>query len=134
MSTTLRAAERLVGLPYVAGEFDCVDLAVHAQRELFGRFVAINVRHPLGARGQAAAILRHRQELTEPVVQASTGDVVLFTERDDQGHLCYHVGTVLVEPDQLWVLHTREGASSVLQPIKVCLRQGLQLEGFYRWK
>lgn len=139
-AVTLRQAEALVGLAYVDGEFDCAHLAVMAQEYLFGRTVHLPLkgRHPAGRAGQAAAILRHRDELAsrlEEAADVATGDAVLFTFEDVDGRVCWHIGTLLLQGGERWVLHTSEALrSSVLQRLDDCMRDGLFVEGFYRWR
>lgn len=131
----LRRAEALVGLPYVEGEFDCGHLTVLAQEVLFGRQVTLPLSgpHPLTPRAQAAAVVRCRAELGTRTHEPESGDAVLFTETSEHATL-WHVGTLLAEGGQRWVLHTRAGGWSLLSRLDDCLLQGLRLEGFYRWK
>lgn len=134
---TLRDAEALVGLPTVPGEFDCGHLARLAQERLFGRrlaWPAANGRHPRGARGRAAAIVRGRDQLTDRVAAPAAGDVVLFMQQVD-GHEDWHIGTVLLHHGQQWVLHTNDHIkASVLEPLQRCRARGMHVEGFYRWR
>lgn len=136
MRPTLRDAEALVGLPYVEGQFDCGHLLVRAQRELFGREVELPLRGPRPTTdlGQAAAIVRCREALGRRVHLPAHGDGVLFTEAAADGTRRWHVGTVLIEHGQRWVLHTRAGHASLLQRLDDCVRMGLRLEGFYAWR
>jgi hypothetical protein len=136
---TLRDAEALVGLAYVPGHFDCGHLAVLVQERLFTRAVALPLpgQRPSSPLGQARALARCREALCNPLAgaqRAQTGDVVLFIEEAPGGGVQWHIGTVFKAPAELWVLHIREGASSLLQRLDCCLRSGLMLEGFYRWK
>lgn len=135
MTVTLRQAEQLVGIPHVDGQFDCMHLAVHAQRVLFGREVgwAADGRHPCGTRTQAALINRHRANLADPVDAPQTGDVGLYTETVD-GSTHYHVATVFVEAGERWLLHSRAGGSSILQREADAMRSLMHLEGYYRWR
>jgi len=133
---TLRDAEALVGLPTVPGEFDCAHLARLAQERLFGRRLRwpLQGRHPRGARGRAAAILRGREQLTDPVAAPDAGDVVLFVQHVD-GHADWHIGTVLMQHGLPWVLHTNDHiGASVLESLARCCMRGLHVEGFYRWR
>lgn len=136
---TLHQAEALVGLPYVPGHFDCGHLAVLVQERLFGRAVDLPLPGPRPSSpvGQARALARCREALCNPLadaLRAQTGDVVLFIEEAPGGGVQWHIGTVFKTPAELWVLHIRDGGSSVLQRLADCLRHGLMLEGFYRWK
>ena len=134
---TLRQAQALVGLPYVAGTNDCMHLAVRAQRELFGRTVAWpgDARHPAGRRTMAAAIARQREAMADPVARPAAGDAVLFLQRAG-ADLLWHVGTLLTDAaGSLWVLHASAAAgASLLEPLADCRAAGLAVEGFYRWR
>lgn len=137
MSPTLRDAEALVGMPHVDGEFDCAHLAKLAQQRLWGRQLAwpLPQKHPSGVRSRAAAVLRWREQLTDPVARPAAGDVVLFLRVLESGQRDWHIGTVLMAHGQPWVLHTHGGlAASVLEPLSACRMRGLHVEGFYRWR
>lgn len=136
---TLRQAEALVGLEYRAGEFDCMHLAVLAQRVLFGRTVAwLEQAHPRGVRHQAALIGKHCAELASRLGDAdapATGDAVLWTWDDAAGGQGWHIGTLIMSGGVRWALHTSEAmGASVLQRLADLPAQGLRLEGFYRWR
>lgn len=134
----LQQAGCLVGIPYQAGVFDCGHLAVMAQRLLFNRVVQLPgcSPRPATAREVGAAIALGRREAATPVTadQVVPGCVVLFTEAMADGHVQWHLGTIVANLPEIWVLHTREGGFSMLQRLADCLRQGLQLEGFYAWR
>ena len=135
---TLRQAEVLVGLAYVPGRFDCMHLALLAQRQLFGRDVPWpRQAHPQGRRHQAAMIQAHCAELARPLAdweQAETGDGVLWTVDAGAAGRGFHIGTLFVQGGERWVLHTSiELDMSVLQRLSDCASHGLRLEGFYRW-
>lgn len=135
---TLRQAETLVGLTHVPGRFDCMHLALLAQRQLFGRAVPWPQQaHPLGRRHQAAMIRRHCADLARPLADdepPATGDGVLWTVDAGTAGRGYHIGTLFVQAGERWVLHTSEDlGQSVLQRLRDCPAQGLRLEGFYRW-
>ena len=90
--------------------------------------------HPRGARSRAAAILRWREQLTDPVATPAPGDVVLFMQFVD-GHADWHIGTVLMHLGQPWVLHTNDHIhASVLEPLWRCRLRGMHVEGYYRWR
>ena len=134
----LQQAGCLVGIPYEAGVFDCGHLAVAAARLLFGKVVQLPGAnpHPISAREMGAAIALGRREAATPVAvdQVVPGCVVLFTETLDNGGTQWHLGTVVANLPETWVLHTREGGFSMLQRMADCLRQGLHFEGFYAWR
>lgn len=137
---TLRQAERLAGLPYVDGDFDCMHLAVRAARELFGREVPWpHRRHPTGVKAQRALMSRHADALTVKLAATEPpceGDVVAWSMEADRPSWPrrWHVGTVLLRRGEVWVLHTSVAlGSSVLQ--RLCdVPPGMRLEGFYRWR
>lgn len=137
-AVTLRDAEALVGLPYVEGTADCMHLAVLAQRRLWGRAVGWQQqRHPLGRGLQAAMIRRHIGALAAPLGEHDTprsGDAVLWRMHADTPAERFHIGTLLVDGGERWVLHTTAALrASVLQRLADCAAAGLHFEGFYRW-
>ncbi|MGJ4749117.1 hypothetical protein ACQV5M_22325, partial [Leptospira sp. SA-E8] len=50
-----RDVEHYTSRRYSAGSFDCADLAIEVQREVFGREIRLP-SHPRGKRSQAVAI------------------------------------------------------------------------------
>jgi hypothetical protein len=138
-AVTLRQAEALVGLEHVPGQFDCMHLAVLAQRVLFNRVVPwAQQQHPRGGRHQAVLIARHCAGLARPLAAddtPGTGDAVLWTNDNENGSArCFHIGTLFVQGGERWVLHSSQAlGSSVLQRLAECPAQGLRFEGFYRW-
>lgn len=135
-ASVLRRAEALVGLCAVPGEFDCAHLARLAQAQLFGRELdwPLPGPHPRGARGQAAAMRRWRDALAVRVEVPRSGDAVLFEQPAARGGE-WHIGTLLIEGGERWVLHTHGGAQrSVLERLVDCRRRALRVEGFYRWR
>lgn len=134
-AVTLRDAERLVGMPYVAGRFTCMHLAVWAQEVLWHRKVARGVptRLPVHGSQQAAMVQQWRHQLCDPVDFPQSGDVVLF--HDDGSDWPWHIGTVLVDGFEVWVLHTHQGiGASVLERLHDAQRRCLRVEGYYRWR
>lgn len=137
----LRRAEAMVGLRYVPGRFDCAHLAVAVQQQVFGRDVAalklaVGRRNPAQRPAQAAKLQAARDALARrvPVNEARSGDLVLFVDPAAEGEAVqWHVGTLIRELSEQWVLHTHAGlGSSVLERLPDCCRRGLRLEGFYR--
>ncbi len=136
MTTDAQLFKRLqsyVGMAYVPGQFDCADLAVLVQREVFGRAVALPV-HPQGQATQRAAILRHRDALATAVAVPFTGAAVLFNEVNTKGDTTWHIGTVALHRGEVWVLHNSyEGGGVQLARLQDLLRWGMKLEGYYAW-
>lgn len=135
----LQRAQAYVGTPYVAGEFDCADLAARVQWEMFERLVALPVhrRRPMGAMGQAREIHALRGDLADLIDQPETGCGVLLWEPADDGAgtPVWHIGTVFVAHGETWVLHNSwKMGSAALQRLNDLRRYGLRLDGFYRWR
>lgn len=141
MTPTLLDAERYVGTPYVSREFDCGSLVVLVQRELFGREVQAlpAPARRQGIRGQAAdlgAALSRNGVLVE---SPATGDVALLWESTPHGqpplNRRWHVGVVFMQYGEVWVLHcANDTIGTVLDTLDNLRRQGLHLDGWYRWK
>ena len=140
LANPLHEAQRFVGMPYEAGVFDCVDLAVLVQWEVFGCRVTLPGRRtrPRGAMGQAREISRYQATLAEPIDGPRTGAGVLLVEPHEPAPL-WHVGTVFVqgaaEGGEVWVLHNSEKlGGAALQRLEDLRRFGMRVEGFYQWK
>lgn len=130
------AAQHYVGTPYELGVFDCADLAVQVQREVFGRTISLPTDRPRpgGAMGQAREIKRLRAQLAEPVARPSTGCAVVFYTMDGPATPVWHVGTVFLYAGEPWVLHnSARMGSAALQRLADLQRLGLKLDGFYTW-
>ncbi len=131
-ATALQRAQAYVGTPYEAGVFDCADLAVRVQREVFGRQVALPA-HASAREAQAAQIHALRAQLATPIAQPVTGCAVLLTRNDPAGTL-WHIGTVFIDSMQTWVLHNSAHLrSAALQRLDKLQRTGFVVEGFYAW-
>jgi hypothetical protein len=131
----MKSLQGYVGRAYVPGVFDCADLAVLVQREVFGRTVTLPLqRHPGGVAGQRAAILALRSAVASRVDVPCTGCAALFTELNDKGDHQYHIGTVALHRGDVWVLHNSFAQGSVALNRLVDLQaQGMKLEGWYAW-
>ena len=140
MVADLEHAQRYVGKPYVAGVFDCADLAVMVQWELFGRVVVLPThrKRPAGARGQAREIAALRDVIASRIDMPVTGCGVLLYEPDgsEQGSpVLWHIGTVFIANGVAWVLHNSEAmGSAALQRLEDLGRWGMRLDGFYAWR
>lgn len=122
-----------VGLDYVPGQFDCADLAVLVQREVFGRDVSLP-SHPQGTAGQRAAVLRHRDALATRVAVPFTGAAVLFYAVNQKGDHVYHLGTAVLHRGEVKVLHNSYETGGVrLDKLQDLLSWGMRLEGYYAW-
>lgn len=135
-AAVFRRLQAYVGRPYVDGQFDCADLAVLVQAEVFGRTVALPAarRRPQGRAGQRATINALRDDVALRVDVPFTGCGVLLTERV-QGAEAWHIGTGAMHRGEVWVLHNSNPATGArLDRLQDLQRWGLRLEGFYAWK
>ncbi len=128
-----RALQGYVGRAYEVGAFDCADLAVLVQAEVFGRAVHLPT-HPRGGAGQRAAVLRHRDALAHRVAVPFTGAAVLFSDVNDKGDEHWHIGTVAIMRGDVWVLHNSYATGGVrMDPLADLQAWGMKFEGFYAW-
>lgn len=122
-----------VGMDYVPGQFDCADLAVLVQREVFGRAVHLPT-HPQGRATQRAAVLRHRDAVATRVDVPFTGAGVLFSAENQKGDTAWHIGTAALHKGEVWVLHNSYETGGVrLNRLQDLCRWGMKLEGYYAW-
>ena len=125
----LEDVERFVGIPYSEAEFDCADLVMLVQRELFGRDIAMPQARPRGARGQLALGQLSRQ-YAQRVERPQDGDLVLMLEHGRPAH----AGVYFHLAHEGWVLHTNERTTeSVLHRARELPAWGAPIEGYYRW-
>lgn len=123
--------EHFTLIPYDEATFDCADLVVRVQRELFGRDVALPSRRPRGTAGQAAM-----GELSRPYARRTEtpqdGDLVLMIEH---GHKRPgHAGVFFFMAHEPWVLHANEKTGcSILHRVRDLPDYGLRIEGTYAW-
>jgi len=124
-----RALQRYIGMPYDAEKFDCADLAVLLQLELFGKHIALPSERARRT-AQAATIRRYRTELAfqVPPEQIRDGDVVIMQAAAP------HIGTLFKINGAWRVLHNSRSLGSVwLHRLGDLPGIGLFIEGFYRW-
>jgi hypothetical protein len=129
----LALAQKYVGTPYVEGMFDCADLAVKVQRELFGKYIDLPAHEQTRA-GHVQQIGALRYDKAEPIEEPTEGCGVLLARTDPKG-LVWHIGTVFLGGDEPWVLHNSQHLqSAALQRLSHLKRSGFKVEGFYAWK
>jgi hypothetical protein len=134
---TVQQINAFVGLPYEEGRFDCADLAVKIQRDLYGKHIGLPAHHPQGAKTQAAAIRRNSEELATRITreEAMDGDAIVIVSTDGEGGTLLHIGTLFYLSSIPWVLHTSVTTGhSLLQRLSDLPLFRLKVEGFYRWK
>lgn len=126
---------RYIGLPYQPGRFDCAHLVEKVQTEVFGRRVDLPKERPASQRSAEFAALVQE---TAPALAARLPDGQAPLEGDaalmiGAGRL-NHVGVAVFEAGEWWVLHAFINARAVvLHRVRDLARNGLKLEGWYRW-
>lgn len=124
-------SEQYIGEPYVEGANDCAALAARVAREQFGRVVALPEERAAGIFGQSAQIKAGAAALVDPVESPDDGDLVLMVAA---GRIS-HVGVFCRIDNVAYVLHAMRNAGAVVLHRLFALKyQGLEIEGFYRWK
>lgn len=128
--------ERYIGEPYVETENDCAALAAKVANEVFGKQVTLpehRADNPFGRTAQmrmGAVDLAERIEITFGE-QPADGDVVLMIAAGRVSH----VGVYALIDGMPWVLHAMKNAGMVvLHRMAALPYQGLEIEGYYRWK
>ena len=127
----LAQIEQYVGLPYCEKTFDCADLVVKVQRELFGRDVTLPNGRERGVQGQAA--IGHKVgEYARRVELPSDGDLVLMRQLGRK--VAGHAGILFHIDHEHWVLHSNEtNGCAVLHRIRDLPGFGVKVEGYYEW-
>lgn len=123
-------SERYLGLSYAPGNFDCADLAVKVQREVFGREVVLPSDHGSDPFGRNARIEAHKLACAEPVDEPADGDAVLLITN---GRL-QHIGLLCLIRGERWVLHNRKALGVTRGRLRDLEAQGYRVEGFYAWR
>lgn len=139
-------AQCYVGSPYSPGQYDCADLAVQVQREVFGRAVALpahGARPASVQRVTSTHVQRLRDALADRIDAPVTGcAVLLYTDEGtpERPVRRWHVGTAFVRQTrcgqaETWLLHnSRATMGAALQRLDDVLRTGLRLDGYYVWR
>ncbi|MRT31177.1 hypothetical protein [Herbaspirillum sp. CAH-3] len=125
----LRELNRYVGRRYDPASFDCADLAVLLQRDLFGKKIVMPT-HRARRLAPAAAIERYRAELGRPIErhEIQDGDVVLICSD------FIHIGTLFHVNGAWCVLHNSRSLGGVwLHRLSDLPALNLFIEGYYRW-
>lgn len=121
--------DRWVGVPYVAGARDCAWFAVTVQQEEFRRDPTLPTRHRWRAAGRAGTDLA--ADYGERIDRPDDGDAVVMRD----GAQGWHVGVLAWIRGEAWVLHsTAPVGCSHLTRLRWLGREGLTVEGFYRWR
>ncbi|WP_126962552.1 C40 family peptidase [Xanthomonas arboricola] len=123
--------ERYLGIPYDNDSYDCADLVVQVQRELFGREVQMPSRRPRGAAGQVA-LGELSRAYAVPTTTPVDGDLVLMFDKGQTRP--GHVGLFFHLAHEGWVLHTTHAlGSSWLHRVRELPDYGARIEGYYTW-
>jgi hypothetical protein len=122
---------RYVGETYVVGTNDCAAFAVRVQQQMFGRDIHLPTARGLGARDWSKQIDALAEDYGIRTDTPVDGDAVLMRCR---GHLS-HIGIYCLIGNVPHVLHAMKNAGQVcLHRLRDLDKQGLWLEGCYRWK
>lgn len=129
-SIRLRDVEHYTRRRYNVGSFDCADLAIDVQREVFGREIQLPV-HPRGKRSQAVAIARHADACTRVLSAPQTGCLALMQGLEGR----WHIGTVVTDAAGTpWLLHAHSAELGVLlHPLAEVSELGLRVIEFREW-
>lgn len=75
---------------------------------------------------------RLSREVGRWVDEPVSGDIALYEQDGVDGGSHYHLGVVLRQAGQLWLLHLPERGESVMQEESQVVWHGLRRVGFYR--
>lgn len=120
-------ALKYLGLPWVAGETDCWNMARRIWSEQFHRdvvSVAVDAASPLASRRALRDGDKGQWRPTETPIE---GDAVMMA----RGTSPCHVGIYLAGGS---ILHSVEGAGVICTPAGGLLRVGYRAVGFYSWQ
>lgn len=123
-----RDFSRFFEYSYNAHGFDCADLVLLVQRELFGRHHTIPADRTQVRRQRLSIFREHLQETSAP----KDGDVVLLREMGRSK--ADHVGTWFLVAGEPCILHTMEKTDTLFTRLRHCGDLGLTIEGIYTWK
>lgn len=125
-------AEQYVGRPYETHGFDCMDMVVLVEKEVFGKELKLPV-HTFDPIDRQLQIHDGKYDYVERIAIPKDGDCVLFKVRG----FVQHVGIVCNYGGERWVLHNAQGKTHSgvqFQPERAMLLRGYAVEGYYRWK
>lgn len=124
-------SDHYVGQPFVLDEKDCAWWAEEILRRQFGRTVCLPTDRAGGHRGKARQIQEALSDYCHPTDTTAEGDAVIMVSR---GAL-YHIGLYAEIGGRPWVVHAAQNAGQVVRTrLRDLEREGLVLEGIYRWK
>lgn len=122
----------LLGLQHDDESFNCGHFVIRVQEHLFDLQADLPLVHPRGRRGRAAMLGRLSREVGRWVDEPVSGDIALYEQDGVDGGSHYHLGVVLRQAGQLWLLHLPERGESVMQEESQVVWHGLRRVGFYR--
>ena len=131
----MHVLDKYMGLPYSPRRFDCGDLAILLQKELFGNEVQLAGKRlrPLNSDRQVEVLALYCADLGEKTETPQDGDAILMREvgSDTAGH----IGTYFFVSYTPSVLHTSEAlGGSRLHRLSDLPSLGLSIAGYYKWK
>lgn len=121
-------SDQYLGRPWIAESYNCADLAIEVQRDVFGRIAKIEGAHSgdmdvldqaIRAELESAAILTYAPK---------DGDGVLLSNGS-----MLHVG-IYCNMQEPWVLHNVAKAGVVRHRLRDLHRYGFTVEGYYQWR
>lgn len=127
-----RQLARYYSLGYDRDTFDCADLVVMVQKELFGREVILPRHNARGTSGQRA-ISRRINDYLIRTDNPVDGDVVLMQEIG----LSYpgHVGVYFRISGEGCVLHTSSHSrGAIITPVRELSNSSLAFKDYYTWQ
>ncbi len=128
-------AEAYVGKPWRDGRFECSDLVIEVERDVFGRRLTLP-RHGPTVRSRDACVAAGLDgEIAVPVnpADAIEGDAVLMRAAGRSRILGHHIGVWCAPGGAPHVLHCLRGVGACLHAIRALAAHGLELGGVYRW-
>lgn len=124
-------AENYVGMTYKPGDFDCADLAVVVQQEVFEHEIMLPSEHPQSMRAITDMIEDQTKDHAKRTDTPKEGDGVLMLV----GKRLKHIGIYCEIKGTPYVLHAMRNAGQVtLHKLRDLPKHNLQVEGFYKWK
>lgn len=118
-----------IGLPYK--HYDCAELCVKVQKEVFDREISLPTERESGLRGISRQIRSLKDDFATPIPVPEEGDAVIMISRGE----LEHIGVVTFISGQLWILHAmRNAGQTVLHRHDALENLGLCIQGYYQWK
>lgn len=122
-------SDAYMGREWSAETFNCADLAIEVERDVFDRQVNIAGAHVDSPREMHRAISEQLEGAAMETDHPKDGDGVLLRN----GSL-RHVGVACEIAGEIFVLHNVRHAGVVRHRVRDLDRYGFNIEGFYAWR